>query len=283
MVLDAVVSGDLSAAREARGAFALYPGGSAANFAVGVARAGVRIRFIGKTGDDVAGRLLVGELLRHEVDARLVTSRAVPTGYVLVMHEASGATRMISDPGASGTLTPQELEEAWFEGIDAFHVTAYSVLREGPRAATLEALRLAKLRNPQALLTLDPAPAHLIGEARSWFWSFLEEHRFHILFPNYEEGVALTEKTDPLAIVSALAPLAPVVVLKLGEEGCLVASEGATVRYPIVPGPVVDTTGAGDAFAAGFVAEYATSRHIEASARAGAAAATAVIGRMGAR
>jgi sugar/nucleoside kinase (ribokinase family) len=306
MLLDVTVTGDVSAEREARGSVQLYAGGSAANCAVGAARAGAAVRFVGRVGDDLAGRLLVAELERAGVTACVRVVPGVPTGSVLVLCDidGQGGKRMLSEPGASATLDPTDLDPAWFAGLAGLHLTGYSFLRPGPAPAAQAALALARGLSPGLVCSLDPAPGHLIadyGPAR--FRALLAALRFDVLFPNLEEGCLITRLDDPPAVAVALRALAPVVALTLGPAGCLVAFAGGTqrvpgiadcgieyedadtmvVRVPAVSTPVADTTGAGDAFAAGFLAAYLREREPVAAGRAGVQAAAEVVARIGPR
>jgi sugar/nucleoside kinase (ribokinase family) len=291
MLLDVVVTGDLRAAREAQGAVQLYAGGSAANFAVGAARAGAAVRFVGRVGDDLAGRLLVDELARAGVTPAVRVTPGVPTGTVLVLTDVDGqgGNRMLSEAGASRTLAPADLDPAWFAGLTGLHLTGYSFLREGPAPAARHALDLARAAGG-IVCSMDPAPAHLIrefGPAR--FRETLAALHFDVLFPNLEEGQALTGLTEPEAVLAALHPLAPVVALKLGPAGCLLSQSAihhppSAIRHiPAVPGPVVDTTGAGDAFAAGFMVAYLHWHDPVRAAQAGVETAAAIVRRVGPR
>ena len=284
VLLEVKGAGDLALACDAQGAVRLAPGGSAANFAAIGARAGAQVSFFGRVGDDVAGRILVAELERDGVTARIRVSAGCATGQVLVIVGADGAgsSRMISDPGASALLAPDDLDADVFAAADLVHLSGYSWLREGPAAAARAAFRIA--REGKAILTFDPGPAHLIqsyGHAK--LMSELTTARVDVLFPNHEEGIAMTSRGDPNAIVAALRAVADVVVLKEGAAGCLVAWDGGIARVPAVATSIVDTTGAGDAFAAGFAVEYIRSHDPLAAARAGSALAAATVSRMGSR
>jgi sugar/nucleoside kinase (ribokinase family) len=208
---------------------------------------------------------------------------------------------MLSEAGASRTLAPTDLDPAWFAGLAGLHLTGYSFLREGPAPAARQALALARSAAGDVVCSMDPAPAHLIedyGPAR--FRDLLAALHFDVLFPNLEEGQVITGLTEPDAVLAALRALAPLVVLKLGPGGCLVAWDhaqpGATTAaaahsarrpspaaIPAVAGPVVDTTGAGDAFAAGFMTAYLRARDPLRAAQAGVQAAAAIVGRVGPR
>jgi sugar/nucleoside kinase (ribokinase family) len=285
LVLDVLVTADARAARDQAGAVRIAPGGSAANFAVGAAQAGARVAFFGRVGDDVAGRLLVAELERGGVTPRVHVTPGGVTGSVLVMIGADGpgSSRMVSDPGASALLAPEDLDAGEIAAADVVHVTGYSWLREGPGPAARAAVGYA--RAGAAVVTFDPGPAHLIASYdRARLAEELARSPVDVLLPNLEEGAAMTGERDPRAIALALRALAPLVVLKSGADGAWVAHGDRVDIVPAAPvASVVDTTGAGDAFAAGFAVAYAAARDPVAAARAGAIAAAAVVARVGAR
>lgn len=286
LLLDVIVRYDPASGEAEAGAdgVRIEPGGSAANFAVQAARLGAHVRFFSKVGRDWAGDMLVRSLEREGVAAEVRVTEEEPTGRVLVMVDPQGHRRMWSHPGASRTLQPGDLNPAWFQGLDAFHLTGYSLLRDGPREAALEALRLAH-EGGATLLTLDPNPGHLIeefGPAR--FRELIAGLGFDLIFPNLEEGALLTGRERPEEIAAGLLEVAPRVALTLGAEGCLVASADAIFRVEAYPAErVVDVTGAGDAFAAGFVVEYLVSRDAHAAAIAANRFAAGTVSRLGAR
>jgi sugar/nucleoside kinase (ribokinase family) len=262
----------------------MWPGGSAANFAVWAAREGARVRFVGRAGDDRLGEFLVGSLVESGVEAEVRVTDDEPTGRVLVMVDPAGGRRMWSYPGASAALSPADLDPAWFEGLDAFHLTGYSLLRDGPRPAALRARHLARASG--ALCTLDPNPPHLIRDyGPAHFHRLLQGMEPDILIPNLEEGQLLSGKVAAPDVAGSLLDLAPVVALKLGERGCMVRTRsGESFEEPAAPVETVrDVTGAGDAFAAAFLVEYLRRRDLRAAARAATALAAQVVGRIGAR
>jgi ribokinase len=286
LLLDVLVAGDFSREYDSAGAVQLYPGGSAANFAVGAAAAGADVRFVARVGDDAAGALLRADLRERPLAAEVRVTHGAATGTVLVLRDAAspGASRMWSHPGASATLAPDDFAPAWFHDLDAMHCTGYSLLRPGPRPAAYHALAAARAASPGLLCSLDPNPAHLIADyGAAAFQATVAELRFDLLLPNAEEGRLLAGVDDPATIVTRLLDLAPLVALTLGADGCLLAW-GAERRH--VPAPAlapVDATGAGDAFAAGFVTAYWRSRDPVRAAEAGTAAAARVVMRPGAR
>src|SRR5438552_6726451 len=121
----------------------ILPGGSAANFAAQAARLGAQVRFVSRVGRDWAGEMLVRSLQDDGVLTSVRTVDEEPTGRVLVMVDPRGQRRMWSYPGASRTLSVGDLDSAWFDRLDAFHLTGYSLLRDEPREGAIRALELA--------------------------------------------------------------------------------------------------------------------------------------------
>lgn len=286
LLLDVLVEGDFSREYDGAGTVQLYPGGSAANFAAGAVAQGAQVRFVGCVGDDAAGKLLIHDLQERGVDlaVRIVPGGATGTVLVLRNAEGPGSSRMWSNPGASRALAPGDLDPAWFADLDGLHLTGYSFLRPEPRPTAFQACAWLRAGSPAALLTLDPNPAHLLADAGpDWFRTLVAGLHPDLLLPNREEGRLLAGTDDPAGIVDRLLALAPLVVLTLGAEGCLVGwgAERRHIPPPVVA--VVDATGAGDAFAAGFVVAYAAARDPLRAAEAGSHAAAAVVGRPGAR
>ncbi len=262
----------------------MWPGGSAANFAVQAARLGAEMRFIGRVGRDWAGDMLVRSMDTEGVILNVKAIEEEPSGRVLVMVDPQGHRRMWSYPGASRTLSPDDLDPAWFANLDAFHLTGYSLLREGPMPAAVAALRMAR-ECGSPLCTIDPNPSHLIEDyGPSRFRETLAELRFDVIFPNLEEGQLLTGREAPEDVASSLLEVSPMVVLTLGQDGCLVATEREMFTVGAYPIEVtVDATGAGDAFAAAFVVEYLSSRDVRGAASAANRLAASVVSRVGGR
>ena len=289
LLLDVLVRFDPQSGEADTGSEAvqIWPGGSAANFAVQAARLGARVRFVSRVGDDWAGEMLLRSLEAEGVTAWVKVIDGQPSGRVLVMVEPDGHRKMWSYPGASSTLSPADLDPSWFDNLDVFHLTGYSLLRDGPREAALKALEIARNESVggSPLLTLDPNPPHLIADyGQQRFREVLARLRFDMLFPNLEEGRLLTGKETPEDIAASLLEISPLVVLTLGAEGCLVAHEGQMLRVPASTAEAIaDATGAGDAFAAAFVVEYLQTRNVTAAAEAANRLAAGVVSRAGGR
>ena len=286
LLLDVLVCGELRQEQDDSGVVQLLPGGSAASFAAAAVAQGAQVRFVGVVGDDTAGRLLIADLHERGIAAQVRVVPDAATGTVLVLRDfdGPGRPRMWSNPGASLGLRPSDLDPALFHNLDGFHLTGYSLLRPDPRPAARHAVALARATSPGVLFSLDPHPAHLLAEADPpRLRALLAEVQPDLLFPNLEEGRLLAGADDPALIADQLLAVAPLVVLKLGAAGCLVAWGTERRHIPAQMVAVVDATGAGDAFAAGFVTTYLRLRDPLAAAQAGTAAAAAVVARPGAR
>jgi len=229
-------------------------GGQAANVAAWAAALGGRGRYLGKRAGDAAGALVAAELESHGVAlvGPLVGGR---TGVVVSLVDATGERSMASDRGAAAELRPEEIDAGWLDGGDVLHVSGYALART-PVADAAE--RLAELARTGAItVSADVSAATLVDAA---FRDRLDRLRPDLLFATEEERAALGGELD-----------APAWVLKRGQRGCTFSREDVTLDLPVEPGPVVDTTGAGDALAAGFLLggtlEEAAARAIGAAAR----------------
>jgi ribokinase len=265
------------------------PGGSAANFAVQAARLlgeGGRVSFISKVGNDDSGTALVQSLEREGVQPQVVVERTGrPSGTVLVFVNRSGRRTMVTDPGASRTLTVAELEANadLLTNCHAFHLTSYSLFTEPPLSAALRACQLA--HQGGALVSLDPSSHHLIETlGRDRYTAFAQAVAADIFLPNLDESRLLCGEQETDAVARALHHFAPIVALKLGAGGCIVSQHGGNMQHiPAVPTAAVDTTGAGDAFDAAFVVGYLQSGDLVAAGRRANTVAAEVVGRLGAR
>jgi ribokinase len=221
--LDApLVPGDDQVAETRLGA-----GGQAANVAAWAAVLGAEARFVGKRGDDTAGALAADELQRHGVE---VIGPVEGRNGVVVSIAAAGDRTMASDRGASPTLRAEELEPAWFD-CDALHLSGYSLLREPIAFAALRGAELA--RDHGARVSVDLSSWTLFDDR---FRGRLRDLGPDLVFANERERDELGE-------------LDTTWVVKLGPAGVLIDGE----TFPAVATEVVDTTGAGDALAAGYL------------------------------
>ena len=232
LILDVVVvpDGPLATDGDTPATIRVLAGGQAANVAAWASALGARSRLICKRGDDAASRLAAGELERHGVEilGPVVQGRG---GVVVSTREASGGRTMASDRGGASQLEPPELDPAWVRSCDVLHVSGYCLLRDPMAEAAIEAARLA----PR--VSVDLASAHdieLAGPRR--FADRLKALAPDLAFATEAERAVVPDFDGTW-------------VIKLGARGARFP-EGL---YPAPPVNAVDTTGAGDALAAGYL------------------------------
>lgn len=238
------------------------PGGSAANVASHLARLGVETRFVGRVGDDVFGEFLSERMRRAGVQTCLARDAKLPTGKVFVMVDGEGERTMITDRGASEALGPEDVPESFFIPDSHLHLTGYMFSGGSRLEAAKKALRLAGEAGMS--VSVDPSSAPLlesIGSGRFLEWA----SGVDLLFPNLEEGRLLSGAEDPEDVVRKLLGHCRAVALKLGAGGAMyVDRKGRNSRLPAADEPpVVDTTGAGDAFCAGFLSGWMSGEEPE--------------------
>jgi ribokinase len=254
-------------------ALAVSPGGKGANAAAAAVRAGATVMFVSAVGADGDGEGAMATL-RSEgvgVDAVAVCDDA-PTGAALIVTDADGANLIAVAAGANARLDPEHVARS-LAGLAARDVVLVSA--EIPDAAIEAAVRGGTERG--ATTVLDPAPARP---------SLLEAARIGaILTPNDSEATELTgcdEAEEAARRLAALTGRAAVVTL--GAAGCLVAEGDAVTRFAAAPvGAIVDTVGAGDAFAGGLAAALAAGDPLSDAVGAALRAAALSLGHAGAR
>jgi ribokinase len=272
----ASLSGPVAQGSDTPARVTLRGGGAGANVAVWLARAGATATLIGRVGDDGPGRDAVEALRAEGVDARLAIDPARPTGTCVVLVEPGGERSMLPDAGANAGLEALPLPE------DAvhLHLAGYALLHPGSRPAA-RAL-LAAARAAGLGVSVDPSSAAPLQRAGAG--AFLEwVGRIDLLVPNRDEAAALTGMPDPRGAARALSAHVREVVVKLGAQGALWTDGETQVRAPAVDVLVSDTTGAGDAFAAGLLAARLAGAEPADALGAGCALAAEAVAREGGR
>jgi sugar/nucleoside kinase (ribokinase family) len=260
LLLDVIVRLDspLSAGDDATALTTLAPGGQAANVAAWAASLGAASLVLTKRGDDAAGELVARELAGHGVElAGPVVAGA--TGVVVSLVGADGDRSLASDRGVSPDFSPEELDPAWL-ACDVLHLSGYALLRDPVAQTALLAARLA--REQGARISVDVAA-----------WTEIRAYgpvRFRDLLDVVAPDVLFATEAEWEMLGGAYLT-APVGVIKRGARGCIVVTEDARLDLSPVDADVVDTTGAGDALAAGFLLggslEECARRGLEAAAR----------------
>ena len=272
----AALSGPVAQGSDTPARIVLRGGGAGANVAVWLARAGADVTLIGRVGDDAAGREAAAGLQAEGVDARLAVDRARPTGTCVVLVEPGGERSMLPDAGANAGLEAAALPP----GAAHLHLTGYALLNPGSREGARSLLSAARARGIG--VSIDPSSAEPIRRAgaRAFLgWAGDAD----LLVPNRDEATALTGIGEPAGAARALLAHAREVVVKLGPDGALWTDGADEVRAPALPVAVRDTTGAGDAFAAGLLAARLAGAAPAAALRAGCALAAEAVAREGGR
>jgi sugar/nucleoside kinase (ribokinase family) len=283
VMTDVVVrtEGPIAIGSDRRAAIRVMPGGSGANQAAWFAAEGLRVRFAGRVGkEDYAEE--VAKLVRYGVQPALAADDNLPTGMLINLIASDGERSFFTDRGANENLCRDDLPDALLDGISLLHVSGYAFFAPSPRAAAMELM--AEARRRKIPVSIDPASYSFLQEAtaeRFLAWT----KGATLCFPNADEALALTGSDDPSVQLEMLSRHYEIVVLKRGAEGALAAIAGSDMRWS-VPAPkleVLDSTGAGDAFLAGFLAAYLRKEEMKARLERGIVAASLAVTKLGAR
>lgn len=273
----AIVTAPINHASDTPATIRVQAGGSSANTARWLAAQGHGATFIGAVGADDLGDLARTSLERAGVRARLAVRDDAQTGVCVVIVDATGERTMLPDGGANRLLRPEDVTEDAMVTPGHFHCSGYTLLEPSTRATGMRALRLA--RDAGLTTSLDAASAAPIAaapEAIPGAYDLLD-----LVLANDEEATALTGLPPDEALV-ALGAAVPTVVVKLGARGALATHGGRVVHADAVARSIVDTTGAGDAFAAGFLPAWRGGGTLEVALRAAQELAAQAVGRVGA-
>lgn len=258
-------------------------GGSAANTLAGLAALGANCAFIGQVAADQ-----LGEVFAHDIRAGGISfatpARAgdPPTARCLIFVTPDGQRTMNTFLGASQFLPPAALDEAAIADAAVLYLEGYLWDPEEPRAAMRRAIAAAKNAGRKVAFTLSDA--FVIERHGADFRAMIETGDIDILFANHVELAALTGEDDFEAGLAQLMHKVPVLVVTCGEKGAVALANGERASVPAEPvAKVVDTTGAGDLFAAGFLFGHVRGRALPDCLKLGAICAAEIISHYGAR
>ncbi len=223
------------------------PGGSACNTVVGISKLGGSSRFVGKCGQGKMGRFFKSSLKKHNVEPALFMSSS-PTGRVLSIITPDAQRSMFTYLGASSETHPAELSGGCFKNAAIVHVEGYLLFNIDLILAALE-----KAREAGALVSLDLASFTVVRESKELLEKLINKY-VDILIANEDEALALTDQEDEIKAIDALSTRATISVLKMGARGSIIAHEGNIIKIDAMgDGRAIDTTGAGDLWASGFL------------------------------
>jgi sugar/nucleoside kinase (ribokinase family) len=261
----------------------MHGGGSGANIAAWLAADGAEVAFVGRRGADIAGRNRDMELMGYGVDARLVMDPERPTGTCVVMVTHKGDHTMLSDPGANAALSPDDLPKDLFLPGSHLHVSGYTLLNQGSRPAVLAAMSHADRAG--MTISVDGASSAPLGRVGAE--PFLQlTNGATLLFVDPDQGKVLTGRDDPSQAARVLNAWYPLVVMRLGIDGAIMYAGGRPDPIRVSAPPlerVVDGTGAGDAFIAGFLPSWLDKKPAGEALSSGCRLAASALGLVGAR
>ena len=244
---------------------AIIPGGSACNTILGIGMLGGAARFIGKRGDDEYGRMFEEGLKRHRVEPRLFTT-TTPTGTVLSLITPDAQRSMLTFLGASSETNPADMTPALFEHACLAHLEGYLLFNKELLTAVMKAAKASG-----AKISLDLASYTVVESSMEFLKSIIEAF-VDIVIANEDEARVYTGYTEERRAVQALSEHAEIAVVKMGGRGSLIAHNGiVTAIKPLRGGKIIDTTGAGDLWAAGFLYGITRGLSIEKSGILGSA------------
>jgi sugar/nucleoside kinase (ribokinase family) len=254
-------------------------GGAAGNVAAWLTRTSAKSTIVSHVGDDPAGSALIAEFDSLGIAHENLVIPGEASGVVVVLVDSSGERTMFPDNGANSGLHLGDLPE--LDVFDVVYLSGYSPLDPLSRPGVLA--MIAKIKEAGLPIYFDPASVGgmmevPLSEVKSWI------QMMDVLLLNEEEAIYLTGETDPLKALEILLQDCETVVIKRGSQGAIGKSRGSIlVSTPAQSTEVVDTTGAGDSFAAGFIASYATSKNMQYGLESGAAVAAKCVAIVGAR
>ena len=254
-------------------------GGSAANTVMGVADFGGQAAYAGKTGRDEIGEFFLSDMRRMGVSIEVPpTDGQSGTCVVLITDDAQRT--MLTHLGVSATLSPDDINESEILQAKYVYIEGYLFTNAGPRAAALHAMELARKNHVKVAFTVsDP---FLIGLFRDRFWKLIEED-VDLLFCNVEEARALTGRVDPIECAQAIHQHCENVALTLGKSGSLLMHRNEVIPIEGVPVTAIDTTGAGDMYAAGILYGITNGLSWPQAGHLASHAAARIVSQLGAR
>ncbi len=259
-------------------------GGSAANTAAGLALMGASVAFVGRVGDDELGRAFEAGLEDLGVSFAGIRSDRDSTGNCVVMVTPDGERTMCTYLGAGAQLGPDDLDQSLVASASLCYLEGY--LWDSPTAGPMARLAARLCREGGGRVVLSLSDAGCVQRHYGAFQELLDggEGGVDIVFGNEDEMRELTASEDPVPKMKALSHSGVISVMTRAERGSVVTAGGQSHAVQAVSVPkVIDATGAGDLYAAGFLRGLLAGADLRVCARAGSEAASRVLGQMGAR
>jgi sugar/nucleoside kinase (ribokinase family) len=250
-------------------------GGSAGNTIHGIAALGGETGFIGKVGDDELGAFYHEDLKKAGIQSTFIKSENA-TGKAIAMITPDSERTFATHLGAAVELSADDLNPEMFHGYGIFHIEGYLVQNH---ELLKRAVELAK--EAGAMVSIDLASFNVVEENYDFLWDIVKGY-VDIVFANEEEAKSFTGK-EPREAINQIAEHAQIAVVKIGKKGAYIKNDGVVTHVDATDVKAIDTTGAGDLFASGFLFGLVNGWTMEKAGRAGAIMAGKVIEKIGGR
>ena len=250
-------------------------GGSAANTITGLAELGLSTSFIAKITEDQMGEVFKNDLIRSNIKPKLQYSKT-GTGTAVTLISKDSERTFATHLGASIELSANDLTDDLFQGSDLFYIEGYLVQNH---ELLEKAVGLAKKNNQKIFLDLA---SYNVVEQNIDFLKHILENYVDVVFANEEEAKAISGKEPQVAIVE-LAKYCEIAIVKIGSKGSLILTNNQLTEVGIIKANSVDTTGAGDLYAAGFIYGFAHQASMETCGKLGSLLSGRVIENVGAK
>ena len=255
-----------------------HPGGQAANVATWITRTHSKAQLVARVGNDPVGFALISDLDKYGVEHMNLMHSGRPTGVVVILVDSNGERTMFPDNGANADLEISDLPP--LADVDGVYVSGYALLDFRSREAVLS--MIAKIKAAGKPIYFDPTTTgamKIVSRDEVLSWVKLMDG----ILLNSEEALYLGDAKDVETAEKNLTAYTPLVVIKLGSRGAMAVHEDIAAKVSAVTTNVVDTTGAGDSFAAGFIPKWLETNDLEAALSAGTALAAKCVATVGAR
>ena len=255
-----------------------HPGGQAANVSTWITRTHSKAQLVARVGNDPVGFALISDLDKYGVEHMNLMHSGRPTGVVVILVDANGERTMFPDNGANADLEVSDLPP--LDDVDGVYLSGYALLDFRSRDAVLS--MIAKIKAAGKPIYFDPTTTgamKIVSREEVLSWVKLMDG----ILLNSEEALYLGDAKDVETAEKNLTAYTPLVVIKLGSRGAMAVYGDIVAKVSAVTTNVVDTTGAGDSFAAGFIPKWLETNDLQASLSAGTALAAKCVATVGAR
>ncbi|HEY3372660.1 MAG TPA: adenosine kinase [Prolixibacteraceae bacterium] len=273
-LVDAGLSAEIKKETENFGRI-IQTGGSAANTVHGVAKLGGQCGYIGKISNDEMGNFFVSDFTEHNIHPHFFYSET-GTGHATALISMDSERTFGTYLGAALELTPEEMSAEIIGNYGILHIEGYLVQNH---ALIEAAMKIAKENG--LLVSIDMASFNIVEENLDFLHEMIRKY-VDIVFANEEEALALTGK-NPLEALHEIAGMCNIAVVKLGAQGSVIQTGDRVIRINAIPAHSIDTTGAGDIYAAGFLYALTQNLDLEVAGKIGSLLAGSVVEVMGAK